>query len=159
MPDKILAAARGEEYNSENSSSSENEEVTSKRRPKYKDVTTSEESNEESDAADLNEDSEEDSDDDETPLLQYSDKEMGQKGGPFTDADLYVTAKYIAAFTNWDDASARDRWNPYHEKVVYIDSQRGFFGGLIICFSILKGQPNRGQNTTVGTNGVCFYCL
>lgn len=122
MPDKILAAARGEEYDSGDSSSSEEEDATPRRRPKYKDITTSEESgDEESDAGDQNEEPEDDSDDsDETPIRHYSDKEMGERGAPFNDADLYVTAKYIAAFSNWDNANSKDRWEPYHEKVLYI---------------------------------------
>ncbi|PPQ67047.1 hypothetical protein CVT25_005648 [Psilocybe cyanescens] len=118
VPDKILAAARGEEYDSGDSSSSEEEDATPRRRPKYKDITTSEESgDEESDAGDQNEEPEDDSDDsDETPIRHYSDKEMGERGAPFNDADLYVTAKYIAAFSNWDNANSKDRWEPYHEK-------------------------------------------
>ncbi|KAH9486601.1 hypothetical protein JR316_0000666 [Psilocybe cubensis] len=120
VPDKILAAARGEEYKSSYSSSNEEHDmkVTAKRRPKYKDISTSEEeSNEGSDVADQHDESEDNSDgEDLTPLLQYSDKEMGQRGEPFNDADLYVTAKYIAAFTDWEAASSKERWDPYHEK-------------------------------------------
>jgi hypothetical protein len=42
---------------------------------------------------------------------------MGQRGGSFTDADLYVAAKYVATFPAFDEASARERWEPYGERV------------------------------------------
>jgi len=42
---------------------------------------------------------------------------MGSKRGPFTDADLYVTANYVAAFSAFDIASAKERWQPFSERV------------------------------------------
>lgn len=44
---------------------------------------------------------------------------MGQRGGPFTDADLYVTAYYVATFPAFDETSARERWQPYSERVCF----------------------------------------
>lgn len=42
---------------------------------------------------------------------------MGSKGAPFTDADLYITAKYVAFFSDFENATTRERWDPYHELV------------------------------------------
>ncbi len=42
---------------------------------------------------------------------------MGPKGSPFTDADLYITAKYVASFPDFERVTARERWDPYHELV------------------------------------------
>jgi hypothetical protein len=56
-------------------------------------------------------------DDDNDSVRSFSESEMGSKGGPFTDADLYVTAKYVAAFPAFDEASAKERWQPYSDRV------------------------------------------
>ncbi|KAF8973545.1 hypothetical protein BDZ97DRAFT_1775664 [Flammula alnicola] len=116
LPDKILAAARGDEYISDGESSSE-EEVTVRRRPKYKDPSTSEDSGQsESEDEKQPEEDDEDDDEDNGPVRRYSEKEMGEKGGPFTKADLYMTAKHIAFVPNWEQASTKDRWDPHSAK-------------------------------------------
>ncbi|GLB36006.1 hypothetical protein LshimejAT787_0302940 [Lyophyllum shimeji] len=99
LPDKILAAARGDSYDSSESESEEEEKISVRRRPKYPDA-----------AADS------DDDDDDEPVKVWSESEMGPKGGPFTDADLYVTAKYLAFFPNFDEASGKERWQPFSER-------------------------------------------
>lgn len=48
---------------------------------------------------------------------------MGEKGDPFTKADLYATAKHIASFPDWDRVVAKQRWDAYGAKV-YISSIR-----------------------------------
>lgn len=124
VPDKILVAARGEQYQKYNDSPSSNEgdddERPRKRRPQYKDVTTSEESNTSESEESGDEESE---DDDGISVKHYSESEMGVKGGPFTAADHYVTAKYISKFFDWEGTSQRDRWDPYHEKVIAVFSR------------------------------------
>ncbi|KAF8913008.1 hypothetical protein CPB84DRAFT_1841435 [Gymnopilus junonius] len=116
VPDKILAAARGEEYDSSSESSSTKQEASSRPRPKYKDPTTTEESDgsESDDEKDGRDESVDEEDD--KPIRIYSEKEMGQKGDPFTDADLYITAKHIAAFPSWHTATQKGRWESYSQK-------------------------------------------
>jgi hypothetical protein len=116
IPDKILAAARGIELDTEESDSEEEEVVPVKQRPKYKDVTTSEES-EESTLEEVSES--EDDESDQKPLRRWTEDDMGEKGGPFTDADSYIAAKYLASFPDFDGATSRERWGPFHDKVVH----------------------------------------
>ena len=58
-----------------------------------------------------------DDDDDNDSIQSFSESEMGSKGGPFTDADLYVTAKYVAGIPAFDEVSSKERWQPYGERV------------------------------------------
>ncbi|KAG5653342.1 hypothetical protein H0H81_000964 [Sphagnurus paluster] len=121
VPDKILAAAKGDEYESNKSSDSEEEEKITRRRPKYRD-SSSEEEDEEKDGEEKDEksdaegESDADDDEDEEGIKVWSESEMGAKGGPFTDADLYVTSKYVAFFPDWEDASGKTRWQPYSDR-------------------------------------------
>ncbi|KAJ3516452.1 hypothetical protein NLJ89_g1102 [Agrocybe chaxingu] len=108
LPDKILAAAKGDDYPS-GESSSEEEEALVKRRPKYKDPSTTEDENSDSD-------SEESDSDDSKPVRHYSEKEMGTSGTPFNDADQFIAAKYIANFPHWETTISKDRWDPFHAK-------------------------------------------
>lgn len=117
IPDKILAAARGIELDAEDSDSSEDEVVPVKQRPKYKDDTTSEEESEGSTLEEVSES--EDDESDQKPLRRWTEDDMGEKGGPFTDADSYIAAKYLASFPDFDEATSRERWEPFHEKVVH----------------------------------------
>jgi hypothetical protein len=112
-----LAAARGIELDDEESDSEE-EVVPVKQRPKYKDVTTSEESD-----GCISEEEESESEDDESdqmPLRRWTEDDMGEKGGPFTDADNYIAAKYLASFPDFEGATSRERWGPFHDKVIHI---------------------------------------
>lgn len=87
-----------------------------RRRPKYRDPSSSEESESEG-SAEEKEEQGDDEEDDTKPIRHYTEEEMGQKGAPFTEADMYITAKYIATFSQWDDASAKERWEPFVQKV------------------------------------------
>lgn len=118
MPDKILAAARGDDYNSGSESSSTQHEPASRPRPKYKDPTTTEESDGSESDDEKDEGDESEDEDDVKPINVYSEKDMGEKGDPFTDADLYVTARYITNFPRWHTASHKERWDPYNQKVL-----------------------------------------
>ncbi|KAF8203835.1 hypothetical protein BJ912DRAFT_941171 [Pholiota molesta] len=127
VPDKILAAARGEEVPGVDGSSSEEESAPMARRPKYKDVTTSEE---ESGSEDEGDDDDDDDDDDvvdhlinDKPIRRYSETQMSHRGAAFNDADMYVTAKYISSLPNWDRMSSKDRWEPYGKKKMKKDAQ------------------------------------
>ncbi|KAF8078768.1 hypothetical protein FPV67DRAFT_1466387 [Lyophyllum atratum] len=116
LPDKILAAAKGDDYGSNESESEEEEKITVRRRPKYRD-SSSEGEDEEDDEEDDKADAEAESDEDDCEAVKvWSESEMGPKGGPFTDADLYVTAKYMASLRNFDEASGKERWQPYSER-------------------------------------------
>ena len=50
-------------------------------------------------------------------MRHYSDVDMGDTGAPFNEADMYITAKYIASTPDWDRLRNKDRWDPFHEKV------------------------------------------
>ena len=59
----------------------------------------------------------EDESDDDTPVKPWHEDDMGQKGEPFTEADMYIAAKYIAEFPRWHETTSKDRWGPFAEKV------------------------------------------
>ena len=94
------------------------EEVPVKKRPKYKDITTSEESEESTLEAEEESESEDD-ESDQMPLRRWTEDDMGEKGGPFTEADNYIAAKYLASFPDFENATSRELWGPFHNKVVH----------------------------------------
>ncbi|KAF9076138.1 hypothetical protein BDP27DRAFT_1313957 [Rhodocollybia butyracea] len=121
LPDKILAAARGEgalqdEENSEEESSEE--ETKPRRRPTYKEESSSED--------DAHEIAPYDDDDDDDVLTELSDNDftlpsfdesaMGAATGPYTSADLALTARYVASFENFANASYGAKWQPWSER-------------------------------------------
>ncbi|KAG6911548.1 hypothetical protein DXG01_011850 [Tephrocybe rancida] len=114
LPDKILAAAKGDESESEESEPEPEAKRAARRRPKYKDSSSEEEEEDEEDN-DAQSEPESDGDDDE-PIKVFSESDMGPKGGSFTDADLYVTAKYTLTLPKFDEASGKERWQPYSER-------------------------------------------
>ncbi|KAF8634397.1 hypothetical protein AX15_000852 [Amanita polypyramis BW_CC] len=136
LPDKILAAAHGEAAESENeeedplSTGEDEDDFPPDRRPKYYESSlSSEEDRYSDDEDDGNEDDrdgddnddnddndDDDNDDDDAPVQIYDESRMGPKGGPFTEADLYITAKYVAFFSDFENVTARERWEPYHEQ-------------------------------------------
>ncbi|KAG6832279.1 hypothetical protein H0H92_003512 [Tricholoma furcatifolium] len=114
VPDKILAAAKGEESTHDDESDTDEETRRVRRRPKYKDPSSDEEDeDEDEDEEESNAQSEPDEDE---PVEVLSERDMGQKGEPFTDADLYITAKYTLTCPDFNNASARERWGPYSER-------------------------------------------
>ncbi len=90
------------------------EESIPRRRPNYKEDTTSEDGNEESHGENEESDNE---GSDAGPVRHYSEVDMGETGGPFNEADMYITAKYIASTPDWERLRNKDRWDPFHEKV------------------------------------------
>jgi len=90
-----------------------------KRRPRYKEISTDEdEDNDEEEEEDAKSEGEDDdAEDDGKAINHYLESEMGQKGDPFTDADLYMVAKHAAKFSRWLDMPSKDRWEPFTEKV------------------------------------------
>lgn len=96
----------GDEFDDEDESSEEEatEKVPNERKRKFKS-----EEGPECDSYDEGEDGDE-------RVRVYDESEMGQRGGPFTEADMYVTAKYICDFPNWASAMSKDRWTPFHER-------------------------------------------
>ena len=125
LPDKILAAAHGEAYGSEDEDESESSSIDKfplKRRPKYYESSLSSDENRLSTSIDdaresSEDDGDEDDDDDDGPVRVYSESDMGPSGASFTDADLYITAKYVASFPDFEKITGRERWDPYHELV------------------------------------------
>lgn len=120
VPDKILAAARGESVLSDDDDDDDEPELTrpTKRRPRYKEISTDEdEDNDEEEEEDAKSEGEDDdAEDDGKAINHYLESEMGQKGDPFTDADLYMVAKHAAKFSRWLDMPSKDRWEPFTEK-------------------------------------------
>lgn len=139
LPDKIFAEARDGQYRGSEAkrSASRDEGPDSRRkRPKYRDSTTSEEEEEEEEEGDDDSDDvdrkpnrsgrhivkteeSDDEEDDDSPVQVYQDNEMGQRGEPFTDADMYIAAKHISDFQHWDTAMSKDRWTAFAKKVLY----------------------------------------
>ncbi|KIK07449.1 hypothetical protein K443DRAFT_673364 [Laccaria amethystina LaAM-08-1] len=119
IPDKILAAAKGDNYESGSETESREEKDVTRRKPKYCELSTeSEESGSENEGSNegSEEQSDEDDEDDGVPPRHWEERHMGTKGSAFTEADLYVTAQYIVSFPDWDEASSKDRWTPFSEK-------------------------------------------
>lgn len=96
---------------------SEEEKFPIRRRPIYRESSSEEDDNDNDNDNEEYGTNEESDDDDDASVQSFSESEMGVKGGPFTDADLYVTAKYAATFPAFDEASAKERWQPYSERV------------------------------------------
>jgi len=60
--------------------------------------------------------SDDDSESSTEPTCHYSESEMGERNGPFTKADLYFAAKYIASISDWATMTSNDRWEPFHAR-------------------------------------------
>jgi hypothetical protein len=101
-----LASARGEVDRSDE----EERPITKMSKPNYKEATTSEDESE-------GEVSSDDSESSTWPVRHYSESGMGERNGPFTEADFYFIAKYIASKTNWPTMKFKDRWEAFHERV------------------------------------------
>jgi hypothetical protein len=161
VPDKILAAARGESVLSDGEEDDDEPEVIrpTKRKPRYKEMSTDEEEEEEEGKSEEEEDDEdEDEDDDGEPIQRYSESEMGQKGEPFNDADLYMAAKHAAKYSEWVEMASKDRWDPFADRVgVLIPMTLR----IIIQFasSSHSDQLNLGQNITGETRMVRHHNL
>lgn len=157
-----MAAAHGEAYGSEDESESEsssagdNDEFPLKRRPKYYESGSSSEEDQRSTISVDDEggsaQGDNDDGDDDGPVRVYSESEMGTKGGPFTDADLYIAAKYVAFFSNFENATARERWDPYHELVSEISWRCPMHHSDFT--SIPNGRQKPGLNIIVDTSTV-----
>ncbi|KAG6862438.1 hypothetical protein C0995_011878 [Termitomyces sp. Mi166 len=110
VPDKILAAAKGDDYGPEESESEEERNIV-RRRPKYNELSSEEDGEEKNSQSESDDD-----DDDDEPIKVCPESEMGQKGEPFTNADHYITAKYTLTLPNFDTVSGKERWEPYSER-------------------------------------------
>lgn len=119
IPDKILAAAQGDEDDEDESS--EEERVVVRRRPKYKELSSDEEDDADDDAdADAEGDDDEEAEDlADIEIPPFDESAMGPKGGPFTDADLAITARHVASFQNFRAVSFQEKWGPYGAKASF----------------------------------------
>lgn len=88
----------------------------------------------------------EDESDDDTPVKKWHEDDMGQKGEPFSEADMYIASKYIAEFPRWHETTSKDRWGPFAEKVFTWGMFFNCFANFI-C-STLSDLRNLGQNIT-----------
>ncbi|KAF9270042.1 hypothetical protein L218DRAFT_9026 [Marasmius fiardii PR-910] len=119
LPDKILAAAHGEEEDGLgelSDVSSEEEHFSVRPRPKYKDPSSDEEDEvEQIQEADDNEDEDTDVDDD-SQILCFDESAMGQPGAAFTQADLSIIARYVSTFDDWSGSTNASKWGPFATK-------------------------------------------
>ncbi|KAJ4485974.1 hypothetical protein J3R30DRAFT_3443162 [Lentinula aciculospora] len=115
LPDKILAAAYGEaegyDEDFEEDESSEEEEVQNTRRrhrkPRYKESSSDEEDQ------DIDQSNAED---EEFILPSFDESAMGKKGNPFTDADLALTARYVASFDDFVSIPSTKKWTQWSQR-------------------------------------------
>ncbi|KAG7099017.1 hypothetical protein E1B28_000900 [Marasmius oreades] len=115
LPDKILAAAHGEEEGGSGEgsgdASSEEECDTVRRRPKYKEPSSDED--EESQATEEDEESDVDGD---SQIPSFDENAMGQPGTSFTKADLAIVARYVSTFDDWSAATNATKWGAFAGK-------------------------------------------
>ncbi|KAF9455075.1 hypothetical protein P691DRAFT_655007 [Macrolepiota fuliginosa MF-IS2] len=118
LPDKILAAAHGESLTDEDDDDDDEPEQVrpAKRQPHYRDLSSDEEEEEEGGGNKSEGEEEEEEEDDNDSVKRYTENEMGQKGEPFTDADLYMAAKHAAKYSAWGEMASKDRWERFAEK-------------------------------------------
>ncbi|KAJ7071174.1 hypothetical protein C8F01DRAFT_419871 [Mycena amicta] len=62
------------------------------------------------------EEEESDVDDEELEIPTDDESKMGEAGSPYTDADLGCVVRHIASFSNWEDASYKEKWHAFAEK-------------------------------------------
>jgi len=121
LPDKILAAAHGKIVAQGDGAGLSDDESkrSSRKRPRYEDPSSEEDGDDpqEGDGDTSASISEDDDSDDGIPVKRWIATDMGQKGEPFTEADMYMVAKHIAEHPNWEQATHRERWEAFAEKV------------------------------------------
>lgn len=98
-----------------------------KRRPRYRELSTDEEDEEDEEDGEEGkspegEEEEEEEEEDGEPIKHYSESDMGQKGEPFTEGDLYMAAKHAAKYSAWNEMTSKDRWEPFADRVRALDS-------------------------------------
>ncbi|KAL6308534.1 hypothetical protein BKA93DRAFT_518439 [Sparassis latifolia] len=50
------------------------------------------------------------------PRTEDDARNMGETGGPYTDADLRIVAKFIASTSDWDERLRHEKWEPFQDK-------------------------------------------
>lgn len=139
-PDKILAAAYGEEAEDEDtddeSSLTEEEEIEppSRRQPKYKAESSSEEEDQDAEGDDDHGDGH-----NNFTLPSFDESAMGHAGGAFTDADLALTSRYVASFDDFVSAPFGKKWAPWGLRVSFVFRS---------CFVLMLTQYS--ASTTIG---------
>lgn len=96
-----------------------------RRRPrgwKYVPANDSSDSEHDSSDQDVSDDGEEDTDSDDDI------QNMSGAGGPMTDADKRVMARYVASFTDWDSLTNRDKWGAFEQMVSVVPDSVGHRG-------------------------------
>ncbi|KAK7059136.1 hypothetical protein VNI00_001762 [Paramarasmius palmivorus] len=114
-------APHGEEEDEDEEDESSEEEMPKKvRRPKYKDPSSDEDEDDEdaegSDDDTEEEEEEESEEDDRSKLPKFDENAMGVSGGPFTDADLAITARYVSTFNDFSAVTNSEKWGPFAER-------------------------------------------
>jgi hypothetical protein len=104
-----MATAKGDEFG-EAQSDSEEEQSNIIREPKYQSRASSDSASE----GEVDRGSDSDQDEEGTSA---DERGMGPSGGPFTTADLRVTAKHVASIPDFENASFQEKWEDFQKRV------------------------------------------
>ncbi|TFK77244.1 hypothetical protein BDN72DRAFT_891005 [Pluteus cervinus] len=113
IPDKILAAARGEDI--DDSEPESEKEIVSLHKPHYAELSTDDDGDGEG-GSESSSESESEDDDSDTPLKTWSESEMAGSGESFNEADLYFMAKRVADFPDFAVATGAERWHEFSNR-------------------------------------------
>jgi hypothetical protein len=123
VPDKILAAAHGEDPEAEDEEDEEDEDsseeearVVVRKRPRYKETSSTEDEDDEDEDAEGDDDDDEDGDED-VKIPTFDESAMGSKGGPFTEADFAIVSRHVASIPDFEDAPFQERWASFGKRV------------------------------------------
>ncbi|KAF6766555.1 hypothetical protein DFP72DRAFT_866981 [Ephemerocybe angulata] len=120
LPDKLLSQAHEKMWQTGNTNAvpSEGREEPKPKRPRYRDLSASEDDDDDNGNDEEDDEISNASDsDDGVPVRHWDKEDMGGKGEPFTDADMYMVAKRIARYQgDWEAASMRERWDSFAKK-------------------------------------------
>ncbi|KAJ7293431.1 hypothetical protein C8J57DRAFT_1269032 [Mycena rebaudengoi] len=117
LPTKILASMRADNEDSDGDGSEEENKKSKpvgRRKPKYRETSSESELTEETSEKDDDDDDDDDREDIEIP--PFDESTMGQRGSPFTQGDLAITARHVASLPDFKNLSMHERWNEFSEK-------------------------------------------
>ncbi|KAF8647940.1 hypothetical protein AX16_006472 [Volvariella volvacea WC 439] len=165
IPDKILATARGEEDEKTGGGTSDprvgptNSPIL--KRPSYAESSSSdgEGYGDNDDGSSSSSETMQQSDNDDQSIQSYDESEMGKKGEPFNDADLYITAKHVASYPSWHHATHRDRWESFADRHTersaksWAEYYRRYERKIHRLVRKLQHKRSRGEESSSGIQG------
>ncbi len=75
-----------------------------------------------SDDEDADGDGDDDHKSEDAALPSFDESAMGNSGGAFTDADLAMTARYVASFNDFAATPFGQKWTPWGQRVSFVSS-------------------------------------